>query len=253
MKPKVDPEINENVFLLKKYNFKNYEINAHYVYNKQNTVFYARNGAYFKARISRSFLHDVDSEFVDEEQTTINGNTNGFTKLSLDYEKRIPINKKITGIVAATTGFIFEDDLKSDDVSFTDFGFASKYFLGGSLLTPREGSYAFPGLHEDELNVNQFIKLNLGFQFSPINNIYLTPHFNYASVGFEDFEDYIKDVFSSDGNWAEQIETSNLFSVGATASYDSYLGPVNFDVSWVNEINKIRLFFSVGLLLNVSD
>jgi NTE family protein len=41
--------------------------------------------------------------------------------------------------------------------------------------------------------------------------------------------------------------------MGATAAYDSYLGPINFDVSWVNDINKLRLFFSVGLFLTISD
>ncbi len=251
--PRIDPDINENIILLKKYNFNNFEVNAHYVFNNLNTVFYAEKGLFFKAKIGRSLIHDVNVEFSDEDQTKIKGATNGFTKLSLEFEKRAPINKKITGILLATTGFIFEDNLKSNDVSFSEYGFAAKYFLGGNLLHPRGGSHTFPGLHEDELIVNQFMKVNLGVQFNPINNIYLTPHFNYASVGFEDFDEYIKDVFSPKGSWSEQFETSSLFSLGTTFSYHSYLGPVNFDVSWVNDINKVRVFFSIGLQLNVSN
>ncbi len=45
-------------------------------------------------------------------------------------------------------------------------------------------------------------------------------------------------------------ETSTLFSVGTTFSYHSFLGPVNFDLSWVNKISKVRVFFSIGLMLN---
>jgi len=253
VKPKADPEIVDNVLLLKKYDFNNFELNVRYVYNKMNSVFYAETGAFFQAKIGRSLYNDIDVVFADEDQTEIKGSTNGFTRISVDYEKRIPLKKKIVGIVAATTSFIFEDDLKTDDIPFTDLGYGAKYFLGGNLSPPRQSSYTFPGLHEDELVVNQLMKLNLGLQFNPINKIYLTPHLNFASVGFENFDEYIKDAFSPNGSWEEQIETSGLFSFGATASYNSYLGPVNFDVSWVNDINKVRIFFSVGLLFNVSN
>ena len=253
LKPKVDPEVNENVLLLEKYYVNNFEIDVHYVYNALNTVFFAKKGAFFKAKLGRSLYNDIDLKFSDDAQTIIKGSTNSFTKLSLEYEKRIPLKEKITGVIAATSGFVIEDHLKSGDVSFSDYGFASKYFLGGNLINPRESSYVFYGLHEDELNVNQFMKLNLGIQFNPINKIYVTPHFNIASVGFEDFDEYIKDAFSPDGNWAEQIETSSLISFGATASYNSYLGPVNFDVSWINDINKVRVFFSIGLQFNISN
>lgn len=253
VKPKADPEIVDNVLLLKKYNFNNLELNVRYVYNKMNSVFHAEKGAFFQAKIGRSLYNDIDVVYSDEDQTKIKGSTNGFTRLTVDYEKRIPLNKKIVGIVAATTSFIFEDDLKSDDVPFTDLGYGAKYFLGGNLSHPRQSSYFFPGLHEDELSAEQLMKFNIGIQFNPINKIYVTPHFNYASVGFEDFNEYIKDAFSPKGNWDEQFETSSLFSAGTTFFYQSYLGPVIFDVSWVNDINKVRVFFNIGLQLNVSN
>ena len=253
LKPKADADVVENIFSLKNYNFNNFEVSGHYVYNNMDAVFYSSKGTYLKAKIARSFFHEVDLEYADETQTTIKGTTNGFTKLSLDFEKRIVLKKKIVGIVAATTNFIFEDTQKSDDVSFTGYGYAAKYYLGGNLLNPRESSYSFYGLHEDEMNVSQFMKLNLAIQFNPINKIYLTPHFNIASVGFVDFDKYIDDAFSPKGNWSEMFETSSLISAGATASYNSYLGPVNFDVSWVNDINKVRVFFSIGLHFNMSN
>ena len=143
--------------------------------------------------------------------------------------------------------------MQSNDLSFTDYGYAAKYFLGGNSITPNKENYLFPGLRQDELNVNQFIKLDLGLQLNPIKKCFITPHFNIASVGFNDFNEYIKDAFSPNGNWQENFETSLLLSAGATFSYNSLLGPVNFDVSWVNNIDKIRLTFSVGIPFNRSN
>jgi NTE family protein len=42
-------------------------------------------------------------------------------------------------------------------------------------------------------------------------------------------------------------------SAGATFSYNSLLGPVNFDISYINDVDKIRLYFSVGFLFNASN
>ncbi|SNR31966.1 NTE family protein [Lutibacter agarilyticus] len=250
VKPENDPKYNDNILDLYNYRFNNIQVYAQYLFNNMNQVFYATNGTYFNAMLSRSLLHDTDVKFTKESIEDQKGNTNGFTKLSFDFEERINFNKKITGIIGATAGFIFEDDLLENQVSFTDFGYAAKYFLGGNMLNPRNGSFMFPGLHEDELNVNQILKLNLGIQFNPLNKVYLTPHFNIASVGFNNFDEYIKEAFSPKGDWSTGFETSTIMSAGATASYHSFLGPITFDASWVNDINKVRVFFNIGLVLN---
>lgn len=250
VKPENDPKYNDNVLDLDDYKFNNLQVYAQYVFNNLNQVFYATNGTNFNATISRSLIHETDVKFTKQYLENQKGSTNGFTKLSLDFSKRIPFHNKITGIVGATAGFIFEDYLSEDQVSFTDFGYGAKYFLGGNMLNPRNGSFMFPGLHEDELNINQLLKLNLGVQFNPLNKVYLTPHFNIASVGFNNFDEYIKEAFSPKGDWNTGFETSTIMSAGATASYHSYLGPITFDVSWVNDINKVRVFFNIGLVLN---
>ncbi|MNQ01619.1 NTE family protein RssA [compost metagenome] len=252
LKPKNNPEFNENVYFLNSYYFNNIELNAQYLYNSMNEVYYATSGTYFQANLSRSLLHEVDFTYSDESLSPVKGDTNGFTKFGLNIEKRLPIKKKVIGIIDAAACFIFEDQLHADDVSFTEFGYAAKYFLGGNLLNPSNNSSVFAGLHDDELNLNQFMKLSLRVQTNPMDKLYLTPHFNIASVGFNDFDDYLKDAFSPDGNWQERTETSLLMSGGATVSYKTFLGPVNFDASWVNDIDKVRIFFSVGMMFNPS-
>lgn len=253
LKPEYDPEVVDNIFGLKKYNFNNIDINAHYTYNSLNKAFYATKGTYFKAGVSRSLLHDIYFEETNETIAPIEGNTNGFSKLNLNFEKRFDFSKKVTGIIKANTNFIFEDKLASNDISFEEYGYAGKYALGGYIQNNRNNSYLFPGLHEDELTVNQFMKITLAAQFTPINKIYIVPHFSLASVGFTNFEEYVDDALWPKGDWTEKIDTSALMSVGTTFSYHSLLGPVNFDVSYVNEISKLRLYFSVGLMFNSSN
>ena len=252
LRPKNNPEFNTNVYLLDSYYFNNVELSTYYLYNSMNEVFFSTKGYQFKANLSRSLVHNVDINYSEAYFLNVSGTTNGFTTLALDFEKRMPVHKKITAIIGATTCFIFEDSLQSDQVSFTEYGHAAKYSLGGILVNPDNKSFLFPGLNDDELTLTQFMKLNLGLQVNPFNKIYFTPHFNIASVGFQNFNNYIDDAFSPKGNWENHIETSLLMSAGATFSYYTFLGPIIFDTSWVNEIDKVKLFFSIGLTLNSS-
>ena len=253
LKPRFNSEVVDNIFGLKKYNFNNIEINAHYTYNSLNKAFFATKGTFFKAGVSRSLFSSVYLVETDETIPPVEGNTNGFSKLNLNFEKRFDFSKKVAGIIKTNVNFIFEDQLASNDISFNDYGYAGKYALGGYIQNNRNNSYLFSGLHEDELTVNQFMNITLAAQITPINKIYIVPHFSIASVGFTDFGEYLEDAFWPKGTWTDKIDTSALMSTGATFSYHSLLGPVNFDVSYVNEINKFRLYFSVGLLFNSSN
>lgn len=250
MKPTVDPKFSDNIIKINKYNFYNFEVYTHFIYNSLNTVFYPTQGTYFRANVSRSFVNEIDLSYYEDIEDDVKGSTNDFTRLNLDFEKRIPFNEKISGIIGANANFIFEDALKDSEVSFTEYGYAEKYFLGGNLPNSRRNSYAFAGLNDNEINVNQFMKLDLAVQFNPSSKLYITPHYSVGSVGFSDFNEYFNDAFSPNGDWTEQFETSTLMAAGLTLSYYSFLGPVDFDVSWVNKINKVRVFFSVGLKFN---
>ena len=197
-------------------------------------------------------MHHADIEYTQDSIPNEAGTTNGYTRLSLNFEKRVLFQNKITGIVRAMTGFTFVDNLQSGDISFINYGYGANYFIGGVLERPRVDDHTLRGLQEAELVVTQFMMLNLGVQFNPLKNIYLTPHVNLATVGHDDFTDYIQDAFSPGGNWSTENETSGIFSTGVTASYKSILGPVDLDISWANDINKVRVFFAIGYQFNRS-
>jgi NTE family protein len=253
LKPTINPEISDNIFNLENYHFSNLELNAHYLYNNLNRVFYATSGRLIHAEVARSLYHTVDVNFIDDNIPNVNGKTSGFTKLNFLVEQRLNFKKRFTAVLGASAGFIFLDEVQSDQNSFLSYGIGGKYFLGGNLVRPRKDNYVFKGLHETELFVTQFMMVNLALQVNPFGSVFLTPHFNIASVGYGGFEDYMKTAFSPKGNWQDLYEPSLLMSGGVTASYNSFLGPLDIDISWVNDINKVRVFFSVGIPLNRSN
>ncbi|MGQ7946264.1 patatin-like phospholipase family protein [Flavobacterium sp. WC2509] len=252
LKPKYDTEYNPNLFNINSYNFNDSEINLHYSYNDMDKVFFATNGTILKANISRSLFTNANISFSDSDPTltSFSNSTNGYTKFGFTVERRAVLKKKITGMIGFDSYFIFQDKLKNDQASFSDYGYAAKYFLGGIIPSSGSSRFSFPGLNEDELNVTQFMGIRLGVQINPTGKIYLTPHFNAATVGFGNFNEYIDNAFNSKGNWDKNLETSLVMSGGAAISYQSILGPIHFDTSWINNIDKLRLFFSVGFSFN---
>lgn len=249
-KPTVSEDINDNIISLSKYFSNSISINARYVHNTLNKVFYATRGSYIQTTLSRSIKQDVDVSFFDSNILDVKGATNGFTKLQLNFVKRLPFGEKATGILNTSAGFVLDDAQKDNEVSFFDFGYSELYFLGGNLPIQRADRFAFQGLHEDELLVSQFLMIKLGIQYSPINKLYVTPQVDIASVGFDDLNEYTNNVFSPNDDWQASEGTSLLISAGVTLSYKSILGPIDFNTSWTNDSNKLRFFLSVGIPFN---
>jgi NTE family protein len=251
LKPKANPEYSSNVYDLKKYKYNNLEIGFNFNHNSMNQVFFATSGTFMDFKISRSLANNFDATYINYPEDNASGSLNGSSKINLKFEKRFSVSRKTSVIAGLSSGVLFMDDLDSDDYSLIEYGQPAKYILGGNLISPVENEYVFQGLNDTDLIVTQFVKATLGAQMNPLNKIYITPYVNLASVGFGNFEDYLENVFTPEGDWINTTETSLLFSGGTTISYNSILGPVNFDVSYINNVNQLKLFFSVGLRFNI--
>lgn len=253
LKPTIDPEVKNNILSLKKYSFSAYELYAHFKYSSLNDVLYPTKGSQIQAVLSRALHNDIQVSYIDPSVVKVDIPSNNYTKLSLGFEERVPITPNTTGIISLNSGFLFEDHTKENDFLFSTFGYGAKYFLGGNIIDPRSDNYTFAGLTESELAVSQFIKVGLGLQIKSIRNLFFTPHFEMASVGYGTFNDYLPNAFSGKGKWENYEEPSFLASVGTMVSYKSILGPVNFDISWVNSTNNVRVFIGIGFPLNRSN
>ena len=204
----------------------------------------------FKIKLSTSLKNEMIAESNDEfELPKTTGPVSLFTKLRYNYEKRIPLNKKLSVILGLTGGYSFYND-NSSNHDFAEFGYAAHYFLGGNIERPRIDTFVTSGLEENELAVTQFSMLKVAFQYNPLSDIYFTPHANIATVGFVGFNDYASDFFSPKGDWVQQFKTSLLTTIGLTASYNSIIGPVDFDISWTNKLSGARYFFGLGYHFN---
>jgi len=254
LKPNIDSDINDNVIGLDKYKFTSWDIYAQFGLNTMNQVFYPTKGTYFNLKVSHAVHTNVRLSFSDETLDDLSGSFSNYTKLILDFEKRFPLNKKMVGIIGASSGLTIynEPESGSDDVSYSAFGYGSKYYMGGVIERPRKDNFIFPGLKDAELPVTQFMMIKLSMQYNVVGELFLTPHVHLSSVGFNDFDTYFESAFSPKGNWNETTEASTLFSAGLTTSFKSFLGPIDFDVSYVNDIEKVRIFFGVGLQFNRS-
>jgi len=247
IEPSISPDINENALALINYTSNSSTLDARYVYNTMNEVFYATEGSALTTVLTQSIKQDVNAVFTDEG---VSGRTNGFTKLQIGYEKRVPFTSTITGILDAAAGVTLDDKLQGDEISFFEYGYPDLFFLGGNLPIQTAGTFAFQGLNEDELAVSQFLMLNLAVQVNTMGNFYITPELNIASVGFDDVEEYLNNIHDPKGSWQFGDETSLLMSAGVTLSYKSILGPIEFNTSWINDSNIVRFFLSVGIPFN---
>ena len=256
IKPKINPDLQDNLVRLKSYSNRIFELDIHYLHNSLDNVFFATRGTYFKSRISRTLYNKFNYESTETDKLTVNnGNLNDIFRFRADYEKRFLTSKKNSVIISAGASFTFEDKVKTDEFSFSKYGFGTKYMLGGFQSSSKEYIIPFLGLHENEVfNISQVVNFSLRSQYNVLDKIYITPHINYAAFGYGSHNDFFEDklVPRSKLNTVDEVNKF-VYTLGATASYNSILGPVNFDVSYANGANNLRLFFGVGLFFNISD
>lgn len=162
LRPLIDPNINDNFFQLDRYRFNSIEFYVQYRHNSLNKAFFATRGTSIQGYLGRSLYSHVDLEYSLDSFEPVKGQTNGFSKLGLDYEVRLPVGPKSSLIVGAASHFIFDDSLKEEDVSILEYGLGAQYILGGNVLNPRFDTHPFPGLNQNELFISQYVSLALG-------------------------------------------------------------------------------------------
>ncbi|WP_159021835.1 patatin-like phospholipase family protein [Formosa sp. L2A11] len=250
LKPDADPDIINNIFNLVNYKFRTTEVYGQYVYNTLNKVFFPTKGINIEARLGRAITNKIEASFYDNSlRNNESGRFSGFTKFRLHFKNVNTINNKLSLVVGANIGFTLLDDEEYGDTSFQGLGYGANYLLGGNIKQTRGDNYIFYGLLEDELPVSQFMGVNIALQYQFIKKLYVTPHFNMASVGFGNFTDFAEDALSPKGEWKDNLDTSNLVSIGTKLDCNTIIGPVSLDFTWVNSTDKFRLFFGIGIPL----
>lgn len=245
IKPNLNPDINPSLFNLRKYNYSFSEAYVQYQYNNLNSVLFPTSGRRISARLSRQLYNKLNFEPL-EEIDGLKSKTNKITRFSVEYLENLPITRNSTIRFGAAAGFIFEDKLAANHSDFTAYGFGGKFLLGGNWPSPQINTITVAGLRNSEVMANQFLKLSALWQYNLKGNLYVSPHLETALVGFNKFSKYRKEAFKFNGDWDDLIGSGLLVSSGITLSYNSFAGPIDLDFSWVNDINKFRVFLGIG-------
>lgn len=248
--PIVNPDVNNNVYDLRNAQYESFNVSAYYIRNTFNKVFFPTRGTYLIARVSRSLHNDMDVEFQQNTDLNAKGSTNNITRFTIDAEKRFALNQD-TFILRGTVGLTFEDQLNQNQFEYFNYGQLNFYQLGGQLPPNKRYAYTFKGLANGDLLTSQFARVFAGYQLSPFRKFYATPYFDGAVVGFDDVNEFFENIFKANNNWQEAAETSFVYSLGTTFSYNSLLGPVNLDLAYVSARAGLEVYFGVGLNINL--
>jgi len=262
MTPKVDPERDPNAQNLSRYELRSAELYVHYSQNSLDEVFFATRGSKTNLRVARTLRNRADyiaynpDELDDPALQSYEGLVIGdFTRVLFQYEKRFPITPKMTWIINPELGFMFADDRDPASNYARSEGF--EYYFGGNLPNYKRYLFSFYGLSRNEVNAYQFMHLGTSLQINPFSKFYVTPHVDVISAGRGYFDDYIEDAFWPTHKWSDQSLTgaSYLYSMGSTLSYNSIIGPVNMDFTFLGGTgnNKLQFYLGLGLFMPVSN
>jgi NTE family protein len=249
-RPALNPETNTNIYNLNQARFEALEVSAYYLSNSFNEVFFPTHGSMLTARVSRSIFSRANLQLQEYSGRSSSGDTNGFFRINLDFEKRFRISNNAF-IINTTVGFTLEDDLRRDQLNLYEYGQVGFYQLGGYEQPNKRYAYAFKGMTNGELLTSQFARIYLAYQINPIGNFYATPYVNTSVVGFDGVNDFFSNLLSSGTDWAQADQTSLIYALGTTLSYRSILGPLHLDLAYLSGVEVLELYFGVGINLNI--
>ncbi|QTD38086.1 patatin-like phospholipase family protein [Polaribacter batillariae] len=252
LKPLVPLEVSfEEGEGINRYRYQNYLATLRFHYNTINKQYFATKGTSIAVNYKRSLDNTLNIDFFSSdspEDINLNGSLAKYHKFSVLASNRFSVSPKSTLITGITGGFIFEDALKENENSFADYGVGTSFFLGGNASIARGGSFIVPGLKDGEVLASQFLKADVSFQYALQKKIFITPHMDLVIFGNDTFSNYLQNFTKTSSNWnnININQTGLIFSTGLTASYNSILGPINIDASFVNDISRIRFFVGIG-------
>lgn len=140
--------------------------------------------------------------------------------------QRVVLHGRLFGGVNLDFGKPWRDSFHYDSYLFL----SQKFNLGGFANLGMDNQTIFSGLRYREYPVNNLAALYLGIQYTPIKDLYITPH---VSVGMDLQAPNVRD-------------SDLLYGAGIDLDYDSLIGPIKLSFTRSNVLRTSRFFFSLG-------
>ena len=238
---------NNSTLILEDYKLKSTSINIHLKSSSLNKLFYPTKGNTLEVAITQSLNQHVEIKYFDNPYTTKRA-LNQFLKFQLNYQARIPINNMLTSIVETSIGLTHS--YNQGHINYFENSYSDFFFIGGAVPITGENKISNYGLFEDELFASQATHLNIGLQYSPYADFYITPTLSYSAVGFNSIDQFMSNFWQPKSNWTERTNTSYLIAAALTVSYNSFIGPITLTISNTSGVNNPGMFFSLGIPFN---
>ncbi|HPQ21142.1 MAG TPA: patatin-like phospholipase family protein [Saprospiraceae bacterium] len=246
--PIINAEINPGIYGIKKYNFHTLDLFLKYEFNSLNKVLYPNSGRYIRVKLNRNLSNHVAVSYIDNNLSEVEGKVNGYWIFQFDFQQLFRLSSHTILGASVNIGNTLIDE--NSQLNFESYAFGSKFFIGGITDYYRSYQLEFYGLKRNEILATQYLSTTLSLQYRYNYDYYVTPHFSIANVAYGDLSDFASQLFKSNNKWTN-FDTSGisvLASAGCMFSYNSLIGPIDFDCTWVNDVDKFRWNLRVGYL-----
>lgn len=228
------------------YRHGSWTMNLAYQQNSLNRKAFATRGNHFaltaELTLKNSYSLSPLPEYAPESQEQIYNLLNPKESLSPQqgpllhlsvYEhivaplsQRVALHGRLFGGVNLDLGKPWRDSFHYDSYLFL----SQKFNLGGFANLGMDNQTIFSGLRYREYPVNNLAALYLGVQYTPLKDLYITPH---VSVGMDILGPNVRD-------------SDLLYGAGIDLDYDSLIGPIKLSFTRSNVLRTSRFFFSLG-------
>ncbi len=266
LKPVFDDQ-SLNSLVIDKVDCNIYSAFLNYQRNTLNSLYYPTKGSqlFVENRLTLSTTEKFKGYFTITDSLGLNPvkypldlkyKYNPSYRVSVLFDDYIPIHKKISLAFSIKSGIIVQDIYEIRDTNIitlaNESSFAEYFSIGGINITSRNGTVDLWGYRNGEIIASAFSSLRLGFQWECTSKLFLTPFANlfYSSTDLNDFIDNLGYAFDYTSKEPTQaLNYLNSFCYGLNVRYKTVLGPINVNVSKVNNFSKPTVSLSIGYYL----
>lgn len=211
-----------------------------YVHNSFNKRFFPTSGKRLSMIATNYFKHSANVDFYSEQLGSRHFQFKNLLQFQLNWQQNIELGSSMTlrPKVDAFTTMI-------NDESFYEFGILKSIFVGGAVERSRKQYQTFHGLKDGEARNTQGALFSLDFQWAIFKDLYFIPHASAGVLGVSSFSNFIKSLNTLEPEWNEAM-SSYLYSYGSSMAFMSPLGPIRLGVSKISQVQKPRVYFSLG-------
>ncbi len=210
----------------------------------RNQPFFATKGSLIRTELGYNlsdynrltyFVRDsVNAPLRETQSTQYNPQT---LRLLHQNTHCFPLTKRTVFTLETAIGVGFALEKPSAQSINLGYDNPEGFYLGGTEANSwRNNLIPLAGFRQTEIRANQFAKIELGLQYSPLKNVFIAPSLQAATIESE-FKDFYKGLSAVD---------DAVFSYGITASYLSPIGPISLNFSKNSVYEQPYLYFSLG-------